>query len=151
MKKVFEDFFSELQGDMISICLEYVDNKAETIYIYCSCEGGVVSSDFFYRINGFIKERHKLNDPNGKMSYDTSAERQDAVLGIVNDDIIQIKNLCEQYGKAVPTEIKLIYDVKKNSLVANYKYDLVYSTDPEKTADDVANEWFNEIKSMKTN
>ena len=31
--KVFEDYFSELQSDMVSICLEYVDNEAEEIYI----------------------------------------------------------------------------------------------------------------------
>lgn len=42
----------------------------------------------------------------------------------------------------MPTEIKLIYDVKKNSLKAEYKYDLVYSNDPVKTADDIAMEWF---------
>ncbi len=33
MSKVFEDYFSELQADMVSICLEYVENRAEK-YIY---------------------------------------------------------------------------------------------------------------------
>lgn len=33
MSKVFEDYFSELQADMVSICLEYVDNMAEK-YIF---------------------------------------------------------------------------------------------------------------------
>ncbi len=36
MKKVFEDMFSELQADMVSICMEYVEEKAEKIFIYCS-------------------------------------------------------------------------------------------------------------------
>ncbi|EQB36670.1 hypothetical protein M948_16695 [Virgibacillus sp. CM-4] len=35
MSKVFEDYFSELQADMVGICLEYVENEAEDIYIYC--------------------------------------------------------------------------------------------------------------------
>lgn len=34
MSKVFENYFSELQADMVSICLEYVDDRAEKIYIY---------------------------------------------------------------------------------------------------------------------
>ena len=46
----------------------------------------------------------------------------------------------------MPTEIKLIYDVKKNSLKAEYKYNLVYSNDPVKTADDIAMEWFEAIR-----
>ncbi len=31
MGKVFEDYFSELQTDMVEICLEYVEDRAEKI------------------------------------------------------------------------------------------------------------------------
>jgi cell fate regulator YaaT (PSP1 superfamily) len=47
MTKVFEDYFSELQADMVSICLEYVSNKADMIFIYASNEFGQFSSDVF--------------------------------------------------------------------------------------------------------
>lgn len=47
MTKVFEDYFSELQADMVSICLEYVNNKADMIYIYASNEYGQFSTDVF--------------------------------------------------------------------------------------------------------
>lgn len=60
MGKVFEDYFSEFQADMISICLEYVFDRVNKIYIYCSYEEGLISNDFFYNINGEIVERHKL-------------------------------------------------------------------------------------------
>lgn len=40
MGKVFEDYFSELQTDMVEICMEYVEDRSEKIYIYCSFEGG---------------------------------------------------------------------------------------------------------------
>ncbi|MED3318194.1 hypothetical protein QCI44_11560 [Bacillus cereus group sp. RP37] len=36
--KEFEDRFSELQADMISICMEYVEDRADKVYIYASCE-----------------------------------------------------------------------------------------------------------------
>lgn len=45
--KVFEDYFSEFQADMISICLEYVFDRVNKIYIYCSYEEGLISNDFF--------------------------------------------------------------------------------------------------------
>ena len=32
-EKMFEDYFTEIQSDMVSICLEYVENKADEIYI----------------------------------------------------------------------------------------------------------------------
>ena len=44
MEKMFEDYFSEIQADMVSICLEYVEKRAEKIYIYCSFENGMISS-----------------------------------------------------------------------------------------------------------
>ncbi|EJQ92849.1 hypothetical protein II1_03237 [Bacillus cereus MC118] len=34
--KEFEDKFSELQADMISICMEYVENRADKVYVYKS-------------------------------------------------------------------------------------------------------------------
>lgn len=149
MSKVFEDYFSELQADMVSICLEYVEGRAEKIYIYCSCENRVLSSDFFYCIEGKIKERHKLNDDMNKSNnyiYDTSIERQNAVLDILIEDIEKLYKLCNEYKREMPTEIKLVYDVSKNSLRADYKYDLVYSNDPIKIADYIAMEWFEKVK-----
>ncbi|MGL5150830.1 MAG: hypothetical protein ACRC7N_09710 [Clostridium sp.] len=148
MSKVFEDYFSELQADMVSICLEYVDNRAEKIYIYGSFEEGVVSSDYFYNINGKVLERHKLNDAiiDTEKKYNTSVERQKGVIKILNTDIKSMMKLCKEYQREMPTEIKLVYDVSKNSLRAEYEYDLVYSNDLVKTADDIAMEWFEKIQ-----
>lgn len=149
MIKVFEDTFSELLADMVSICLEYVHDKAEKIYIYCSFEERVTSSDFFYSINGKVVRKHKLNDAldgSDSIGYDTSVERQKGVLNIINDDIEKIYRLCNEHKREMPTEIKLMYDIAQNSLKAEYKYELVYSNDPVKTADDIAKEWFEEIQ-----
>ena len=57
MGKVFEDYFSELQTDMVEICLEYVEDRAEKIYIYSSFEGGVQSCNFFYKVNGKVVKK----------------------------------------------------------------------------------------------
>jgi hypothetical protein len=150
MSKVFEDFFSELQADMVSICLEYVHDRAEVIYIYCSFEEKVISSDFFFLINGKLVRKHKLNDAlndSKGFQYDTSVDRQKGALNIINEDIERIYRLCNEYKRDMPTEIKMVYDVLKNSLTAEYKHELVYSNDPVKTADDISKEWFEEIQS----
>ena len=48
MGKIFEDYFSEYQADMVSICLEYVDWRADAIYIYCSYESNTIYGDCFF-------------------------------------------------------------------------------------------------------
>jgi hypothetical protein len=145
----FEDIFSELQADMISICMEYVEDRADKVYVYASCEEGIISSSFFYLINNKYVKSHKLNDAleNGDERYDVSTERGFMVLDIINDNVEKIKVLCEEYERDLPTELKLIYDTKSGKLQAEYKYDLIYTNDDVKTAHHIANEWFEELKN----
>lgn len=147
--KEFEDRFSELQADMISICMEYVEDRADKVFVYASCEEGVISSSFFYLINNKYLESHKVNDAllAGEESYDVSTERQFNVLHIINENIEEIKVLCKEFERDMPTEMKLIYDVNSGKFQAEYKYELIYTNDDIKTADDVADEWFQEIKN----
>lgn len=148
MGKVFEDSFSELQADMVSICMEYVENRAEKIYIYCSFEENMISSGFFYKVNGKVVHKHKLNDAkrSEEKEYDVSIARQRAAVNIINDDIEALKNLCQEYQREMPVEIKLVYNVVENKLNADYKYDLVFSKDASKTAYDVLEEWYQSEK-----
>ncbi|PFD27653.1 DUF600 domain-containing protein [Bacillus cereus] len=147
--KEFEDRFSELQADMISICMEYVEDRADKVYVYASCEESIISSSFFYLINNKYVKNHKVNEAleDGDERYDVSPKRGFMVLRIINEDIKKVKVLCKEYEKDMPTEMKLIYDVKSGKFKAEYKYDLVYTIDDIKTADHIANEWFEEVKN----
>ncbi|WP_195696833.1 DUF600 domain-containing protein [Priestia megaterium] len=150
--KVFEDFFSELQTDMVAICLEYVENKADEIYIYCSYEPKMYVFDFFFKINEKVVHKHQLNEVKPELNgqdnlvYDVSRERQKAALKIGNGDLKLIHKKCEEFDRDMPTEMKLFYDVKKNSLKANYRYDLIYTNDDELLPDDIFDCWFEEVK-----
>ena len=149
MGKKFEDYFSESQADMVSICLEYVENRAEKIYIYCSFESNMISSGFFYKINGKVIKKHRLNDAlrSGEKRYDVTIDRQKQVVTIINDDIKALYKLCQEYGKDMPTQIKIVYDIIDNKLSADYCYDLIFSKDENKTALDILEEWYQVEKS----
>lgn len=155
MSKVFEDYLSELQADMVAICLEYVGNEAEDIYIYCSYEPEMYVFDVFFKINGQFVFKHNLNDAvsdtsvigKERLIYDTSEQRQEAVLDIGLENLEKIHEKCKEYGREMPTEIKLHYNVKQNSLKGKYSYDLVYSNDEELLPDDILNLWFEEVKN----
>ncbi len=152
MGKVFEDYFSELQADLVAVCLEYVDNKADDIYIYCSYEPKMYFFDFFYKINQIVVHKHQLNevikncDGQPSVGYDVSRDRQKALLRIGNENLKLIHKKCEEFNKEMPTEMKLYYDVKRNSLKGKYRYDLVYSNDDELLPDDIFDLWFEEVR-----
>src|SRR5699024_5014421 len=103
--KVFEDYFSELQADMVAICLEYVDNKAEDIFIYCSYEPKMYVFDFFYKINGQIVHKDQLNRAvkgmNGDQIYDVSKERQKQAHKIGKQNLQDIHKKCEEYNQEI--------------------------------------------------
>ena len=151
MAKVFEDYFTEIQADMVAICLEYVEKRAERIYIYCSFEDGMVSSGFFYKINSKIVKKNELNNAiaDGQKRYDVSIPRQKEAINIINDDIKALKRLCQEHQREMPTQIKLIYDVIPNRLNADYSYDIIFSNDSKKTAYDVLEEWYQLEKSKE--
>ena len=141
--EIFEDAFSAIQADMVQICLEYVDNRADKIFIYASFEENTISCDYFYDIKGRKIERHKLNLVDDR--NDTSIQRQKMCIDILVDDMKQLISLCQKHEKSIPTEIKITYDVNSNSLNANYQYEPVYSQHHNKTSDDIFEEWFKEI------
>ena len=139
--KVFEDYLSELQIDMIDICLEYVRDQGDNIYIYCSKEDNMYSVGYFYKINGRLKQREKVNEelPNCDVS------NQRAVLRILMENLQKIEERCKEYNRPMPTEIKLEYDIKKNKVDAQYQYENVYSKHPTKGPNDIEREWFDEL------
>lgn len=145
----FLEKWNELQADMISICMEYVEDRADKVYVYASSEEGVTSGRFFYLIHDKLVECHKVNDAlqSGEARYDVSSNRMFEVLDVINDDIFSMRELCKEFGQDMPTEIKLIYDTASGKLQGQYKYELVYTHDDIKTASHIADEWFEEVKA----
>lgn len=140
MNKIFEDEFTEVQSEMIKTCLEYVENRAEYVYIYASCEPPCIASNFFYKINGKVLDKHKLGE-----GYDVSSERQSACLGMLRGYVKELRKICREYERDMPTEIKIIYDISRNKVNAAYRYDCVYTKTRNKTSQDVFEEWFEKI------
>lgn len=153
MTKRFEDYFSGLQADMVAVCLEYVGHDAEEIYIYGSYEPEMYAFDVFYKLNGRVLQKHELNDDpilTHNQRYDLSEKRQEAVL---NEGLALLEALhqqCIAFGREMPTEMKLYYNVNHNSLNGKYRYDLIYSIDKDLLPDDLFNEWYEDIRGSSS-
>lgn len=146
MNRVFEDQLMDIQSDMISLSLEYIENKAETVFIYVVLEDGLVSFDVFYKIGGFISEKSDVNEYLSEKIND-SDDIQFSLLEYGIEDAEKIEVLFEENSKEVPTEIRLVYDVKNNSLKSNYRYDAMYEKNEDLSVSDVFEAWIQEEKS----
>ena len=146
MNRVFEDQLMDIQSDMISLSLEYVENKEETVYIYVVLEDGLVSFDVFYKIGGFISEKSDVNEYLSEKIND-SDDIQFSLLEYGIEDAEKIEVLFEENSKEVPTEIRLVFDVKNNSLKSNYRYDAMYEKNEDLSVSDVFEAWIQEEKS----
>ena len=90
-------------------------------------------------MEGTIYRKNEL--PNGQM---IDIEKQMACLGVLLNDLEEIIAVCTKYEADMPTEIKIIYDVKNNKLNANYQYEDIFSN-TELTANDIVEKWYQEI------
>lgn len=144
MPKGFEDYFSELQVNMVGVCLEYVNHKANDIYIYCSYESSVYVFNVFFKIKNNVYRKHQLNNISNE--FDTSIAKQEALLDVGIKNLEELHNKCKEFNRDMPTEMKLHYNVQSNKLNGRYRYDLVYSNDELLHPNDIFNEWFEEVK-----
>ena len=109
-----------------------------------------MTPDYFYDIGGIVLNKHELNDAKNGFVYDVSFDRQKACLHILMEDIKKMVNLCKEYNRPMPTEIKMVYEVNTKELHADYKYESVYSNHKTKTAYHVVKEWLEEVKNQKS-
>ena len=142
----FEDKFTEVQASMISLAMEYVQNQAEKIYIYCISEEALQSYKVFYKINGIVIEMDKVNEVVTN-KIDDSDNMAFALLEYGTEDIQKMINVFQEYDREHPTEMWLIYDAQKNSLDSRYSYEGRYDKDEELLPRLEFEKWFEEVKS----
>ena len=89
----FENKFMEVQASMISLAMEYVQNQAEKLYIYCISEEALFSFDVFYKINGTVTKMYAVNEIINK-KVDTSKNMMVAVQRFGLEDIQKMLDVC---------------------------------------------------------
>lgn len=146
MGKIFEDYLSEIQKDMLSVCLEYANHKVDKVFVYASNENNVISSDCFFEIHHQIVKKGSLDEIDSTI-YDTSFKRQIACLKALTKDIKDIASLCKENNRPTPTEIRLFYNVQTQKAGANYQYDPVVAKTKNGISEDVVNDWIEEERS----
>ena len=134
MIKGFEDAFTDLQSEFVSLCMEYTNGSVDKIYIYIYQD---TSQKMFNAI--FVKGQNVI--PAGNFADD---EASDEFLSIGIKDIDKLVELCDMYQCKGPNEYKLEFDVATHKFDASYRYDNYTKSGISPVSELVS--WYEEIK-----
>ena len=136
--KVFEDFFMEVQEEMIALCLEYVKGiSVDVIYAYGSIETKAASFNAFYLSEGKVLTASKIRN-------DVAMIKQFLRLG--TDDLLRLSEVCKEHNRPVPTELRLVYNVGNKSLDTHYEYNSICNPENGILPSDVFMEWKDSVE-----
>lgn len=144
----FEDLFSEYQSEMIRQSIAYAENRAEKIYIYSDLEDGAFTAQPLFRINGEYYTEGGIAKAvkKGKMPSSLSKQEKSDIRWTIMAYAVAVRWLCRDYGRDIPTVIKLIYDAKTRQVRAQYGYERLKSL--SEYDDNIrCRMWFDEIRA----
>ncbi|PJZ95050.1 hypothetical protein [Leptospira meyeri] len=150
MEKIqFDLNFQNLCKEVIQIAFDYIDNnekETDAIYFFGTKEQKVSYTGVFYRIKNQFAELHEVNNVLEKKVKNSN--RNISTLTNKNFEILEhILSLFKQDNREIPTQIKIIYDLKKNNLETKLDYNFHFSNHKTKRPSDLFDEWINSIKS----
>ena len=122
---------------MVHLVLEYCGISVEKIFIHCSNEGNCISSNVFFQKDGKKIKRSQLSE--------ISELEQKQIIYSINEKILSLRELCVDNKKEVPTEIKLIYEIKTKHLISDFCYENLYSESETLIVQNIFDKWFESI------
>lgn len=141
MAKVFEDEFTDIQSDMVSLAVEALETAGTTvdrIYIYAFG----TAHELFYNL--FFAKDGKVLFTNHTGMTD---EIIDQVLDLGIEDMEKLREVCTRYGQPAPCQLKLVYDCRSGHFDGDYSYDDL--SDSEYGSGGAFDDWAKEIAAGK--
>lgn len=149
MSETFERSMQEILESMLGVCLEYVENRVDGVYLYGAAEDGTSSANVFYEIGGGIYRIHQLNDSpaaQGGQQFDLSRDRSFALLDFVLDDFDRLLELHEGHEREPPTQLKAHFNAVTGKLSIKFSHDLHFSNTEDLLPSHFFEAWLQEVK-----
>lgn len=108
----FEDAFTNVQADYISLCMEFAQNNVDIVYGYMYQTPTEQTCNAFFRKNGEIKTLNDLGPSDRIFSFFDAGY----------EDIDKLMEVCKRYEHKCPFEIRMIYDARTGQFDAHYAY-----------------------------
>lgn len=139
MIKGFEDAFTDIQADYISLCMEYLEIgniDANVVYVYLYQTEHIQMFNAFFKVGTAVITAGEVG----------SEELTKQFFDVGTEDIERLIEVCNKYEHPCPNELKLICNVQTGSFDADYKYE----ENPDNgniTPEEVFLNWISEAKS----
>ncbi|ROS17607.1 hypothetical protein EDF65_1979 [Chryseobacterium nakagawai] len=146
----FDNEFQKYLAELVETGFEFVSSNSEevdAVYIIGLIESGYFYK-VFYEINGYLVKSHKVNEVSD-MQYDISNEKAFGMLNKGNRILKNIEDLFKNDGREVPVMFKLSYHPKTDKFNSDFSYPKMFTGHTTKTAQDVYEEWFVQMESLK--
>ena len=130
--KDFDKNFTYLIEDTLHNALEYTgySSDIDCIYIYLSL-GRSVQYLVFFKINGYLSLKSKLNEYVTSQQIDVSDENQRRLNSNGNVIAQEIRASFQDDGREVPSSLRITYEPKTGKLNSTMSYDkLLDDEDP---------------------
>ena len=130
--KDFDKKFTHLIEDALHNALEYTgySSDIDSIYIYLSL-GRSVQYLVFFKINGYLSLKSKLNEYVTSQQIDISDENQRRLNSNGNAIAQEIRTSFQDDGREVPSSLRITYEPKTGKLNSTMSYDkLLDDEDP---------------------
>ena len=134
----FEDAFTDLQSEFVSLCMEYTNGSVDKIYIYIYQDESQKMFNAF-----FVKGKSVI--PAGNFADD---EASDEFLSIGTKDINKLVELCYMYQQKCPNEYKLEFNIDTHKFYASYRYENYTKSGISPVSELMS--WYGEIKEKIT-
>ena len=147
----FDERFRILYTGMVEDAYDYVNrNKDEVddVYIFGAIGDGDYSFNAFYKINGHLVKKHKVNVVSSAQ-YDISDRRQFKLLDLGTENLVQIAALFKEDKRQVPSILKMVYSPKSGKFINDIIYDISFWNEGDRLPSKHLDEWFEEIEGNK--
>ena len=138
MKSGFEEKFMEYQSGLISLCLEAVGVPVDTVYAYASMEENRVMFNAIFEVSGFILQVSDLIQ---------DLQRVIQFLSLGASDLQEMRLMCQEYGRKIPSQMKMYYDRTTGRYTAKYRYEPICTKETGVTPEQEFQKWVREVET----
>lgn len=108
----FEDAFTAVQADYISLCLELAHDDVDKVYGFIFQTPGMNTFNVFFEKGSEIKTLDDI----------ASREMIEQFFSVGREDMNKLLEVCVRYEHKCPNLIKMVYDTKTKHFDAYYTY-----------------------------
>jgi len=145
--RTVDDAIGRATADLVSVARDFVDAKADDVFVYGSMEATTLKADMFFALDGSFYERHELaSAPEPLGSCDTDIPRQRLYVRELTKVLRELHEVCKAHDWPRPTELKVHFAEATRTVRTDVDHDVKWFGLEGLTPSDVFAEWVRSVR-----